>query len=36
MGWFYGYAAIGNYAALKTAFIAFKNKHKTSFKRQDN
>ena len=27
MGWFYGYAAIGNYAALKTAFIAFKNKH---------
>ena len=28
MGWFYGYAAIGNYAALKTAWIAFKNKHK--------
>jgi hypothetical protein len=27
MGWFYGYAAIGNYAALKTSLIAFrKNK----------
>jgi hypothetical protein len=24
MGWFYGYAAIGNYAALKTAIIAFR------------
>ncbi len=33
MGWFYGYAAIGNYAALKTAFIAFKKKHKTTGKR---
>lgn len=26
MGWFYGYAAIGNYAALKTAVMAFRNK----------
>lgn len=26
MGWFYGYAAIGNYAALKTAFIAYRRK----------
>ncbi|MFJ5763145.1 hypothetical protein ACIQAA_29325 [Neobacillus sp. NPDC093182] len=24
MGWFYGYAAIGNYAALKTSIIAFR------------
>ncbi|MCH1627124.1 hypothetical protein [Fredinandcohnia quinoae] len=24
MGWFYGYAAIGNYAALKTAIVAFR------------
>ncbi|MCR8869481.1 MULTISPECIES: hypothetical protein [Peribacillus] len=26
MGWFYGYAAIGNYAALKTTIIAYRNK----------
>lgn len=26
MGWFYGYASVGNYAALKTAFIAYRNK----------
>ncbi|MBN8209977.1 hypothetical protein JI666_14575 [Bacillus sp. NTK071] len=26
MGYFYGYAAIGNYAALKTSLIALKNK----------
>ncbi|QUG42399.1 hypothetical protein KD050_03665 [Psychrobacillus sp. INOP01] len=26
MGWFYGYAAIGNYAALKTSLIAYRNK----------
>lgn len=26
MGWFYGYAAIGNYAALKTTWIAYRNK----------
>lgn len=26
MGWFYGYAAIGNYAALKTTFIAYKQR----------
>ncbi len=32
MGWFYGYAAIGNYASLKTAVIAFKNKHGAPFK----
>lgn len=36
MGWFYGYAAVGNYAALKTAFIAYRNKHRTTFKQQDN
>jgi len=27
MGWFYGYAAIGNYAALKTAIISYRSKH---------
>lgn len=26
MGWFYGYAAIGNYAALKTSLVAYRNK----------
>lgn len=26
MGWFYGYAAIGNYAALKTSLIAYRKK----------
>jgi hypothetical protein len=26
MGWFYGYAAIGNYAALKTSIIAFRKR----------
>jgi len=26
MGWFYGYAAIGNYAALKTTIINFRKK----------
>jgi cell shape-determining protein MreD len=25
MGWFYGYAAIGSYASLKTTIIAFRN-----------
>jgi hypothetical protein len=25
MGWFYGYAAIGNYAGLKTAIINYRN-----------
>ena len=24
MGWFYGYAAVGNYAALKTSIIAYR------------
>ncbi|WP_100402554.1 hypothetical protein [Bacillus sp. FJAT-42315] len=27
MGWFYGYAAIGSYASLKTAILAFRNSH---------
>ncbi|WP_277587617.1 hypothetical protein [Psychrobacillus antarcticus] len=27
MGWFYGYAAVGNYAALKTAIISYRSKH---------
>lgn len=26
MGWFYGYAAIGSYASLKTTLIYFRNK----------
>ncbi|RDU34965.1 hypothetical protein DRW41_20320 [Neobacillus piezotolerans] len=26
MGWFYGYAAIGNYAAMKSAWKAFRKK----------
>ncbi|WP_431026902.1 hypothetical protein [Lysinibacillus sp. LZ02] len=26
MGWFYGYAAIGSYASLKTTFIAYKQR----------
>ncbi|MEO4053347.1 hypothetical protein [Solibacillus sp. CAU 1738] len=26
MGWFYGYAAIGSYASLKTAFKAYRQK----------
>ncbi|MEK3980874.1 hypothetical protein MKY37_17845 [Psychrobacillus sp. FSL K6-2836] len=26
MGWFYGNAAIGNYAALKTSLVAYRNK----------
>lgn len=26
MGWFYGYAAIGNYAAMKAAWKAFRDK----------
>jgi hypothetical protein len=25
MGWFYGYAAIGSYASLKTIILAFRN-----------
>ena len=25
MGWFYGYAAIGSYASLKTTMLAFRN-----------
>ncbi|TCJ02606.1 hypothetical protein [Cytobacillus praedii] len=28
MGWFYGYAAIGSYASLKTTIIYFRNKSK--------
>ncbi|MEK5147030.1 hypothetical protein SAMN05421670_0815 [Psychrobacillus psychrotolerans] len=28
MGWFYGYAAIGNYASLKTAILSYRNKHR--------
>ncbi|WP_053217993.1 hypothetical protein [Virgibacillus senegalensis] len=28
MGWFYGYAAIGSYASLKTTIIAFLNKRR--------
>ncbi|MBK3494988.1 hypothetical protein JFL43_08960 [Viridibacillus sp. YIM B01967] len=28
MGWFYGYAAIGNYAALKTAIKSYRNANK--------
>lgn len=28
MGWFYGYAAIGNFSALKTSIIAYKQKRK--------
>ena len=27
MGWFYGYAAIGNYAALKTSLAYYRKKH---------
>ena len=27
MGWFYGYAAIGNYAALKTSIMYYRKKH---------
>ncbi|MGM7722175.1 hypothetical protein [Metabacillus sp. Hm71] len=26
MGWFYGYAAIGSYASLKTTWVSFRNK----------
>jgi len=26
MGWFYGYAAIGSYASLKTSYITYKQK----------
>ncbi|WP_374703095.1 hypothetical protein [Neobacillus cucumis] len=26
MGWFYGYAAVGTYSALKTNLLAFRNK----------
>ena len=26
MGWFYGYAAIGNYSALKASFMAYRKK----------
>lgn len=26
MGWFYGYAAIGSYASLKTSVLTFRNK----------
>lgn len=28
MGWFYGYAAIGSYASLKTTVMYFRNKSK--------
>lgn len=27
MGWFYGYAAIGSYASLKTGVLTFRNKY---------
>ncbi|MED4454772.1 hypothetical protein [Metabacillus fastidiosus] len=29
MGWFYGYAAIGSYASLKTSILAYRNGDKT-------
>ncbi|ETT81012.1 hypothetical protein MKZ08_15150 [Viridibacillus sp. FSL R5-0477] len=28
MGWFYGYAAVGNYAALKCTLISYRNPEK--------
>ncbi|WP_010283292.1 hypothetical protein [Bacillus timonensis] len=28
MGWFYGYAAIGSYASLKTTILAYRNTYK--------
>lgn len=30
MGWFYGYAAIGSFASLKTTIIAYRNKKSNS------
>ncbi|MEH7119366.1 hypothetical protein V7128_18405 [Neobacillus vireti] len=32
MGWFYGYAAIGSYASLKTNIIAYRNNKRKSIK----
>ncbi|EFI67995.1 hypothetical protein BFZC1_14238 [Lysinibacillus fusiformis ZC1] len=26
MGWFYGYAAMGSYASLKTSYLTYKQK----------
>jgi hypothetical protein len=31
MGWFYGYAAIGSYASLKTTLIAFRNSRRRKY-----
>ena len=31
MGWFYGYAAIGSYASLKTTLIAFRNSKRRKY-----
>ena len=31
MGWFYGYAAIGSYASLKTTLIAFQNRRRRRY-----
>ncbi|WP_394232064.1 hypothetical protein [Niallia oryzisoli] len=31
MGWFYGYAAIGSYASLKTTIIAFRNRRRRKY-----
>lgn len=28
MGWFYGYASIGNYAALKTGILSYRESYK--------
>lgn len=30
MGWFYGYAAVGSYASLKTLFITYRNGNRPS------
>jgi hypothetical protein len=31
MGWFYGYAAIGTYASLKTNIIAYRNRRSNKY-----
>ena len=31
MGWFYGYAAIGSYASLKTTLISFRNSRRRRY-----
>src|SRR3954451_2489869 len=33
MGWFYGYAAIGSYASLKTTLISFRNSRRRRYAR---